>query len=234
MNLQCTNVLEHFMYIHECLQIEIKENESYLLHYSFDKQFDKSQWTYYLDFLPVSFQKEVLRYRRWQDRYNCLLGKLMVYAGFYLFNAHKIEFKNFLKDSYGKPFIKNSNLNFNISHSGNTVVCIFSHQDIGIDIEEIQHIEYTLFENVFSDQEMQKIEQYGVSKFYEYWTKKEAIIKAIGKGMSIPLLDIKLEDNYSIYNGNRWYTKSEKMGNVYCSIASQYQQNNVNLIELIF
>jgi len=174
MNIQDTYITSTpFIDINECCQIEIKENESFLFHYSFNKQFDNNLWSNYLGLLPEEFQNEVLRYRRWQDRYNCLIGKLLVYAGYYAFCGETLKFDRFRKDAYGKPYIEDSDFYFNISHSGNKVVCIFSKYAIGIDIEEIADIEYTLFENVFSDQEMQKITEIGVSKFYEYWTKKE-------------------------------------------------------------
>ncbi|GAA4278242.1 4'-phosphopantetheinyl transferase family protein [Aquimarina mytili] len=223
-----------FLRIDEYPQIKIQDKESFLFHYTFDKQFGNDLWHHYLNFLPYNFQNEVLRFRRWQDRYNCLLGKLMVYVGFKIFYNSELSFENFLKDSYGKPYIKDCKMNFNISHSGNTVVCIFSKEPIGIDVEEAKDIEYTLFENVFTDQEMKEISSVGLSKFYEYWTKKEAIIKAIGKGMSIPLLDIEVKGDHSIYDGIKWNIKSLKLNNMNCAIASKYNTNNVNLFEVVF
>ncbi len=223
-----------FSRIDEYPQIRVQDKESYLFYYSFDKQFNNDLWHHYLNLLPNNFQKEVLRFRRWQDRYNCLLGKLMVYMGYKIFYNSELEFDNFLKDSYGKPYIENCGMNFNISHSGNTVVCIFSKQPIGIDVEEVKDIEYTLFENVFSDKEMEEISKAGLSKFYEYWTKKEAIIKAIGKGMSIPLLDIKVENNYSVYDHVKWNIKSLRLNDMHCSIAFKSKTTQVKLIEVEF
>ena len=215
--------------------IEVENGESYLFYYSFDQMFSKETWNYYMSFLPERFHHEILRFRRWQDRQNSLLGKLMVYLGIRMFDNGYFNFDSYHRDNFGKPHIKNSDLNFNISHSGNMVVCIFSNEEIGVDIEEVQGIEYSIFENVFSDLEMCAIKESGINKFYEYWTRKESIIKAIGKGMSIPLLDIKInEGNYNTYFNEIWYTKSNQLTNIHCSVASKSESNMVKPIELKF
>ncbi|WP_299188246.1 4'-phosphopantetheinyl transferase superfamily protein [uncultured Aquimarina sp.] len=198
----------------------IEVDESYLLYHTFTEKFDPEIWNYYLNILPKKLQNEVFKFRRWQDRYNCLLGKLLVYLGHYLFCGSPLEFSRFLKDSYGKPYIKDSNIHFNISHSGNTAVCAFSKQSIGVDIEEVNDLDVTMFDTVFNPDEMLRINTDGTSKFYEFWTIKEAVSKAIGKGLGIPLLDIKIKDKYVIYNNNEWQIESYKMGNKYCTVAS--------------
>ncbi|MBW1295677.1 4'-phosphopantetheinyl transferase family protein [Aquimarina litoralis] len=207
------------------IQTNIKQDESYLLHYTFTEKFDVEVWDYYLNILPRKFQNEVLRYRRWQDRYNCLIGKLLVYVGHYMFCGASLEFDRFLKDSFGKPYIENCNIHFNISHSENTVVCAFSKKNIGVDIEEINNLDVTMFDNVFSSDEMEKINKDGVSRFYEFWTIKEAVSKAIGQGLGIPLLEIKIKNQYAIYDNNKWQIKSYKMQNKYCTVASGFCSN---------
>lgn len=214
-------------------QTNIKVGESYLLHYTFTEKFDVETWNYYLNILPQRFQDEVFKYRRWQDRYNCLVGKLLVYTGYYLFCGNLLEFNKFQKDPYGKPYIQDSNLHFNISHSGNTAVCAFSKQNVGVDIEEINDLDTTMFDNVFNDEEMQKINLEGTSKFYEFWTIKEAVSKAIGKGLGIPLLDIKIKDEHAIYGNDEWQIESYKLKNKYCTIASE-SLNDFKFKEIVF
>jgi 4'-phosphopantetheinyl transferase len=215
-------------------QIDLREDEYYLFQYSTDDDIDQSILKYYLEFLPQKFKKEVLRYRRWDDRYNCLFGKLMVYMGSYLFGYNAFMFEKILKDNYGKPYMVDSNFNFNISHSGNTVVCVFSKQEIGIDIEEINEIEYDLFEDVFSTRELAEIHDNGLDKFYEFWTKKESVIKAIGKGMSIPLTEIEIDEGCTTYEDATWYTKTFKMDNKYCSITSKRELKKAQELQVIF
>ncbi|MCL0028295.1 hypothetical protein M1M88_01070 [Peptococcaceae bacterium] len=46
---------------------------------------------------------------------------------------------SFVENDYGKPFLKNTNdLYFNVSHSGEWVVCAIHHHPIGIDIEQVK------------------------------------------------------------------------------------------------
>ncbi|MFH7014648.1 4'-phosphopantetheinyl transferase family protein [Flavobacterium sp. FlaQc-47] len=213
---------------------DLKENEYYLFQYSSDCNPDRDILEYYLKFLPQKFKQEVLKYRRLDDRYNCLFGKLMVYIGSYILGNNSFQFEKIIKDSYGKPFMLGSDYNFNISHSGNTVVCVFSKQEIGIDIEEINEIDYSLFENVFSPVELIEIKNEGLDKFYEFWTKKESVIKAIGKGMSIPLTEIEVDKGYTSYGNNTWYTKSFKINNKYCSITTKYDLVKAQEIHILF
>lgn len=215
-------------------RIDLKEDEYYLFHYSSDCNPDQDILKYYLELLPQKFKQEVLKYRKLNDRYNCLFGKLMVCMGSHILGYNSFEFEKIIKDNYGKPYVLDSNLNFNISHSGNTVVCVFSKQDVGIDIEEINEIDYSLFENVFSSREFAEINNKGLDKFYEFWTKKESVIKAIGKGMSIPLTEIEIDKGYTTYGNNTWYTKSFKIDNKYCSITTKSDLIKAQEAHIIF
>jgi 4'-phosphopantetheinyl transferase len=215
-------------------KIDLKDDEYYLFQYSNDCNPDQDILKYYLELLPQKFKQEVLKYRKLDDRYNCLFGKLLVYMGSYMLGSDSFKFEKIIKDKYGKPFMLDSNFNFNISHSGNTVVCVFSKQQIGIDIEEINDIDYSLFENVFSSREFAEINSQGLDKFYEFWTKKESVIKAIGKGMTIPLTEIDVVKSHTTYDGDTWYTKSFKIDNKYCSITAKHDLIRVQDTHVLF
>ncbi len=97
------------------------------------------------------------------------------------------------KNQYGKPYLKEyQEFNFNISHSGDFVVCAIDNKPIGIDIEEIKHIEFEQIAKRFFtlsefDYINNNISNSRLSKFYEIWTLKESYIKCCGKGLAIPL-----------------------------------------------
>lgn len=107
---------------------------------------------------------------------------------------------------YGKPFLRdNPNFNFNISHSGNYVVCAIDHKPIGIDIEKIISIEYkSISKNFFTSKELNFIMEENLNnqlnKFYEIWTLKESYVKACGQGlyMSLKAFSMEYEDNGDI------------------------------------
>jgi len=101
---------------------------------------------------------------------------------------------DFQYKTLGKPYINNKNLYFNVSHAANCIVYAVSNcSPIGIDIEYCEHdIDYlSITKNFFSNNEYTKLLTLHSDKrllaFYRCWTRKEAYIKAIGKGLHFPL-----------------------------------------------
>jgi len=101
----------------------------------------------------------------------------------------------FRYNSFGKPFIDMPEFNevrFNMSFSGNLMILGISRQNnIGCDIEEVREIDdqRNIANENFSTQEIQILNHSNdeIGTFFKIWTRKEALIKAIGKGMFYPL-----------------------------------------------
>lgn len=100
------------------------------------------------------------------------------------------------KNAYGKPFILRPalSLHFNLSHSGDFALYAFVYQrEVGIDIERMRNnVNYDeLAAHVFSEGEQEILRALPPAQkyqaFYHCWTRKEAYIKARGKGLSLPL-----------------------------------------------
>lgn len=89
---------------------------------------------------------------------------------------------------------------FNLSHSGG-VACLAVHDEIplGVDIEAFREVESGVSQRFFSATEYTTLMAMPigdqVSGFFRCWTRKEAVIKALGGGLSIPLnaFDVTLE-----------------------------------------
>jgi 4'-phosphopantetheinyl transferase len=98
----------------------------------------------------------------------------------------------FTYNSYGKPSIAWSSLQFNLSHSDQVVVYAFTRVgDIGIDIEKIKPIDNYLeiAKKFLHPQEHLAIASMTNNNdrlrgFYHCWSRKEAIIKAKGLGLA--------------------------------------------------
>ncbi len=99
--------------------------------------------------------------------------------------------------SNGKPYLAKQEfkyIQFNLSHSGiMAILGITSHRSIGIDIEQIKpnrdHL--ALAQRYFSPKEQawlaaQPLEAQ-MSAFFQIWVRKEAWLKALGKGITVPL-----------------------------------------------
>jgi len=96
---------------------------------------------------------------------------------------------------HGKPFCCHPNAPyFNISHSGDWVVIGVSLlSEIGVDIEFSRDINcQELVDRVCSASQKKQFEMAGFQKemFLMFWTQKEAIAKACGKGISVGLPEI--------------------------------------------
>ena len=131
-----------------------------------------------------------------------------------------------------KPNVDGINIDFNLSHSTDYFAfAISTHENIfvGIDIEEIrENLEIKpIINNYFHKNEIRYLSNNHLNqvlkhqKFYEIWTRKEALLKMLGIG---------LHDNLSALNmlpGERELTMQEKnsFGNHYFSKTYVYTFN---------
>ena len=95
----------------------------------------------------------------------------------------------------GKPhLLNNKRLRFNLSHSGgHALFALALDREIGVDIEHLRPMSNCeeIARRVFSVQEYRDLlslarHQRGTA-FFTCWTRKEAYIKAVGDGLSLPL-----------------------------------------------
>lgn len=145
--------------------------------------------------LIIFFRKKYTleKYTNKLDRIRSLLGELLIRT--VAINRLRIDNNSltFDKNQFGKPFLKGyPKFHFNISHSGDYVVCAISNSLIGIDIEKINQIDYeAIAKDFFSSPEYLYITQNdkhnNLKKFYNIWTLKESFIKCCGIGLSMPL-----------------------------------------------
>ncbi|MCB2354682.1 4'-phosphopantetheinyl transferase family protein [Clostridium estertheticum] len=128
-----------------------------------------------------------------KDKVRTLIGEILIRTIIFEVLSIRNKYITFDKNQYGKPYLKGQpKFNFNISHSGDFVVCAIDDIPIGIDIEKVKYIEYEeIAQSFFSVSEFNYIVKKDLdvelSKFYEIWTLKESYVKCCGQGLSIPL-----------------------------------------------
>jgi 4'-phosphopantetheinyl transferase len=104
----------------------------------------------------------------------------------------------FRQNAFGKPSLDETDdgrdAEFNLSHAGRLVVIgLCRGRRIGIDVEEIRPMDdiSAIAESYFTSKEHAFIfRQHPKDRdrtFFRCWTRKEAYVKAVGKGLSIPL-----------------------------------------------
>lgn len=157
-------------------------------------------------------RKKISRFHFPDDAKRSLFGEVLVR---YLASV-KLGIKNsnilIEKNEFGKPYLAVQNpFQYNISHSGNWVICAIDSNNVGVDIEQIKPIDLTIAKRFFTPREYQtifeKCDQEQLKAFYTYWTLKESYIKFVGKGLSIPLKAVSF-----IEEGNTYKLKHDKYG----------------------
>ncbi|MBR2138870.1 MAG: 4'-phosphopantetheinyl transferase superfamily protein [Bacilli bacterium] len=129
-----------------------------------------------------------------------------ILENYYFQDINNIQY---IYNEFGKPYIKDSNLYFSISHSNGIVALAVSKEEIGLDIELIKDVKDNLALKVMSDVEyniykgLNKIEK--INYFYEVWTSKEAYIKKLGTSITFNPSNINIDvdvifKNINIFN----------------------------------
>ena len=105
----------------------------------------------------------------------------------------------FRYNAYGKPSIAEPAglaIDFNLSHTAGIVVCaVASAGELGVDVEDLSRTcsNLELARRFFALPEVEILEQTSHERqpgvFLEFWTLKEAYIKARGMGLALPLAD---------------------------------------------
>ncbi len=101
----------------------------------------------------------------------------------------------FTLNDFGKPYLQTpAALGFNLSHSEDLVtIGLVEQREIGVDVEFIRPMSNLedIAAGVYTPDEVASLLQaQGKARerlFFRYWTRKESYVKAIGKGLSIPL-----------------------------------------------
>jgi 4'-phosphopantetheinyl transferase len=104
---------------------------------------------------------------------------------------------SFVTNEYGCPRVAgegSGGLRFNLSHTdGMAMVAVARDVDVGVDVEDVFRAgePVGLADRYFAPAEVADLQALEVAhqreRFFEYWTLKEAYIKARGMGLSLPL-----------------------------------------------
>ncbi len=106
----------------------------------------------------------------------------------------------FVSNPHGKPGIAGTDLRFNLTHSGTSMLlAVTLGRELGVDVEQIRPDfgGEAIARRFFAPAEVESLLSLPPADrtlaFFHGWTRKEAYIKAIGKGLAMPLDDFEVE-----------------------------------------
>lgn len=189
--------------------------------------------------ISVFRQKKADRYLKPQDKYRSVGAEIILrYA--LLSNGISTDKLDFCYGENGKPYLKGNPLFFNISHSGEYVICAVSENEIGCDIEKISRADLKIAKKFFAESEYSDIislsgDALQAEAFFRLWTLKESFLKAIGTGLKTPLNSFALDLN----SGNFYFKDTEKnyffkefseLDGYKCSVCSEKDINDMKFV----
>lgn len=186
--------------------------------------------------LPAALQLKALRYKSELSAYNYVIGRLLLKRGLDSFgldsDLEKIEFQQ-----NGKPVLPG--IHFNISHSDHQVICGFSKEGpLGLDLEKIKPIDFEDFTSMFSAQEWITIKGADdpLRAFYWFWTRKESIIKALGRNLSyLHQIELDVALDHFVVEGKRWFLREVLAEESFlAAVCSEKEVGNLELVDVSF
>lgn len=201
---------------------------------SFDQELQPAIFNNLLGSIPSVFTESIKKYNHWEDSHASLFGKLLLRRAL---SYHELNLENVKIDPNKKPYVS-ADINFNISHSGRYVVCAISTETIvGIDIEQIKIINPVDFEKVFAKTEHDEIKNAlnPLNRFYEYWTMKEAAIKADGRGLGLSFQNIQIQGSKVFIEEKPWQLKPLMIAEGYvCHLAIKEGNQYIGMKNISF
>lgn len=94
---------------------------------------------------------------------------------------------NYIYNEEGKPYIKDYNIYFNISHSHDYVITVISNKEIGVDIEKIRKTNISIINRICTNKEKEYVLSSNIDiekRLFEIFTLKEAYFKMKGLNLN--------------------------------------------------
>ena len=142
---------------------------------AFVDEFLPKQYEAAVKLLSEDRKQAILRKRFEADRIASVLGEHLARQAISTLSGIPMEQIEFWRNEDGKPFCKNADVYFSVSHSKNAVICAVSDSPIGADVELIREVNFDITRFAFLGSDMDCLnssadEQSKRERFFEIWT----------------------------------------------------------------
>lgn len=157
-------------------------------HYNI-QELTSQEYDRWYELMDAEKKARVDRFRFVDDKKRTVAGEMLARKAISKWCNVPAESVVFGKNNYGKPFAEGLAVEFNVSHSGDMVVCAVSDRPVGIDVEQIRPMRDSVAKRICSQEELEYLsdssvgEEEQLNRFFEIWTAKEAYCKCVGTGI---------------------------------------------------
>jgi 4'-phosphopantetheinyl transferase len=176
--------------------LKLTEADVDLWYVRLDAAADEELLEAYRRLLPEDELAEAARLKSQTHRQRALLARVLARTALSRYTPREPRTWQFVRNQYGKPFVADpaEPLAFNLSHTDGMVVCaVTAGRRVGVDVEAanrpVEHL--PLARRFFAAEEAAALERMPPDRradgFFQFWTLKEAYMKARGLGLTLPL-----------------------------------------------
>ena len=158
--------------------------------------------------------EKVQKYKMADDKKRCIAAGLLL--------SRFLSDTQIYENEFGKP-VAESGACFNLSHSGQYVILAVADCDVGCDIEKLRMVnELKTGKFVFCQSEMEMLQgsHDRMGTFFDLWTKKEALLKCMGKGFHRGAKSVDVSGESFDDGGKKYYMKTFKFSDYTISACS--------------
>ncbi len=178
--------------------LQINNNQAHLWYICPEKVADVDKFKSFFEVLSEQEKSRQQKFVFEKDRHLFLVAHAFVRFCLSKYAAVKPEEWTFRENEYGKPYvdykINGFPLKYNLSHTEGLIACLITLQhEVGVDVESVRvdKDRLDIAERFFSRDEFLDLKSIRPDlrhkRFCEYWTLKEAYVKARGIGISLSL-----------------------------------------------
>lgn len=140
----------------------------------------------FYDKIPKLKKDKISKFKNYESKVRSIIGEMNLNE---LLVKKNISYNSldYYINEYGKPYLKNDKIFFNISHSFDYVITAISNNEIGIDIEKVRQTPIKIINQFATEKEKEYILSSNKNieeRIFKIYTLKEAYFKMLGTNLN--------------------------------------------------
>ena len=140
----------------------------------------------FYDKIPKLKKDKISKFKNYESKVRSIIGE-MILKELLVKNNVSYNSLDYYINEYGKPYLKDHNIFFNISHSFDYVITAISDNEVGIDIEKIRKTPIKIINQFATEKEKEYIlssKKNIEERIFKIFTLKEAYFKRLGTNLN--------------------------------------------------